>query len=196
MYIDSVIVNEDFDVTFRKVVEALESLSTEHQWVPPKRVERRSVMFGGNSIKDVARKSNNVSEISLEDTFTTLVRMGYRTVAIDHVLEETVFESKKKKKKGEPRDNTDLVPPPRNIANLIKRRKQGERVTEVPVLNDGLCWVVFLRDDGECREVLFWEGKVGRIGLRTVVPRDWFVNVLVPLNSSTLSPLSGAGHHD
>nr|CAD7428871.1 unnamed protein product [Timema monikensis] len=34
MYIDSVIVNEDFDVTFRKVVEALESLSTEHQWVP------------------------------------------------------------------------------------------------------------------------------------------------------------------
>nr|CAD7453696.1 unnamed protein product [Timema tahoe] len=47
-------------------------------------------------------------------------RVGYRTVAIDHVLEETVFESKKKKKKGEPRDNTDLVPPPRNIANLIK----------------------------------------------------------------------------
>nr|CAD7592393.1 unnamed protein product [Timema genevievae] len=46
--------------------------------------------------------------------------LGYRTVAIDHVLEETVFESKKKKKKGEPRDNTDLVPPPRNIANLIK----------------------------------------------------------------------------
>ncbi|XP_067006977.1 protein PALS2 isoform X2 [Anabrus simplex] len=33
-YIDQVIVNEDFDVTFRKVVEALEMLSTEHQWVP------------------------------------------------------------------------------------------------------------------------------------------------------------------
>nr|CAD7428872.1 unnamed protein product [Timema monikensis] len=48
------------------------------------------------------------------------VLVGYRTVAIDHVLEETVFESKKKKKKGEPRDNTDLVPPPRNIAKLVK----------------------------------------------------------------------------
>ncbi|KDR14827.1 MAGUK p55 subfamily member 6 isoform X2 [Zootermopsis nevadensis] len=33
-YIDLVVVNEDFDVTFRKVAEALEALSTEHQWVP------------------------------------------------------------------------------------------------------------------------------------------------------------------
>lgn len=33
-YIDQIIVNEDFDITFRKVVEALETLSTEHQWVP------------------------------------------------------------------------------------------------------------------------------------------------------------------
>ncbi|GLH04611.1 Peripheral plasma membrane protein CASK [Gryllus bimaculatus] len=33
-YIDMTITNEDFDVTFRKVVEALDALSTEHQWVP------------------------------------------------------------------------------------------------------------------------------------------------------------------
>jgi len=33
-YIDLVLVNEDFDITFRKVVEALDALSTEHQWVP------------------------------------------------------------------------------------------------------------------------------------------------------------------
>lgn len=33
-YIDYVIVNEDFDVTFRKVVEALDKISNEHQWVP------------------------------------------------------------------------------------------------------------------------------------------------------------------
>lgn len=33
-YIDMVVVNDDFDVTFRKVVEALEALSHEHQWVP------------------------------------------------------------------------------------------------------------------------------------------------------------------
>lgn len=33
-YIDLVIINEDFDVTFRKVVEALNALATEHQWVP------------------------------------------------------------------------------------------------------------------------------------------------------------------
>ncbi|XP_049802744.1 protein PALS2 isoform X2 [Schistocerca nitens] len=33
-YIDLTIINEDFDGTFRKVIEALEVLSTEHQWVP------------------------------------------------------------------------------------------------------------------------------------------------------------------
>lgn len=33
-YVDLVIINEDFDVTFRKVVEALEALAQEHQWVP------------------------------------------------------------------------------------------------------------------------------------------------------------------
>jgi len=33
-YIDLTITNEDFDITFRKCVEALEHLSTEHQWVP------------------------------------------------------------------------------------------------------------------------------------------------------------------
>ncbi|KAK2581825.1 hypothetical protein KPH14_002293 [Odynerus spinipes] len=33
-YIDLVIVNEDFDQTFRKVVAALDALATEHQWVP------------------------------------------------------------------------------------------------------------------------------------------------------------------
>lgn len=33
-YIDLVIINEDFDITFRKVVEALDTLATEHQWVP------------------------------------------------------------------------------------------------------------------------------------------------------------------
>lgn len=33
-YIDAVIVNEDFDITFRKVIEALDALSHEHQWVP------------------------------------------------------------------------------------------------------------------------------------------------------------------
>ncbi|CAD7080129.1 unnamed protein product [Hermetia illucens] len=33
-YFDMVIVNEDFDETFRKVIEALDQLSHEHQWVP------------------------------------------------------------------------------------------------------------------------------------------------------------------
>lgn len=33
-YIDEVIVNDDFDSTFRKVLQTLDSLSTEHQWVP------------------------------------------------------------------------------------------------------------------------------------------------------------------
>lgn len=33
-YLDMVIVNEDFDTTFRQVLDALEVLSHEHQWVP------------------------------------------------------------------------------------------------------------------------------------------------------------------
>ncbi|XP_066254822.1 protein PALS2 isoform X1 [Euwallacea similis] len=33
-YIDQVITNNDFDVTFRQIVEALDALTTEHQWVP------------------------------------------------------------------------------------------------------------------------------------------------------------------
>ncbi|CAB0005424.1 unnamed protein product [Nesidiocoris tenuis] len=33
-YIDMVIVNEDFDVTFRKVVDAMSNLGSKHQWVP------------------------------------------------------------------------------------------------------------------------------------------------------------------
>jgi guanylate kinase len=33
-YFDLVVVHEDFDSTFRKVAQALDSLSTDHQWVP------------------------------------------------------------------------------------------------------------------------------------------------------------------
>lgn len=33
-YIDLVIVNNDFDSTFRQIILALDSLTTEHQWVP------------------------------------------------------------------------------------------------------------------------------------------------------------------
>uniref|UniRef100_A0AAR5Q1T0 MAGUK p55 subfamily member 6 n=1 Tax=Dendroctonus ponderosae TaxID=77166 RepID=A0AAR5Q1T0_DENPD len=33
-YIDQVITNNDFDMTFRQIIEALEALTTEHQWVP------------------------------------------------------------------------------------------------------------------------------------------------------------------
>ncbi|XP_035714586.1 MAGUK p55 subfamily member 2 isoform X4 [Folsomia candida] len=33
-YYDLVVVNEDFDTTFRRVAQSLDSLSTDHQWVP------------------------------------------------------------------------------------------------------------------------------------------------------------------
>ncbi|XP_050302659.1 protein PALS2 isoform X3 [Anthonomus grandis grandis] len=33
-YIDQVITNNDFDITFREIIDALEALTTEHQWVP------------------------------------------------------------------------------------------------------------------------------------------------------------------
>lgn len=33
-YYDLVVVNEDFDSSFRRVAQALDALSTDHQWVP------------------------------------------------------------------------------------------------------------------------------------------------------------------
>lgn len=33
-YIDTVIVNEDMDKTFLQIVEVLETLANQHQWVP------------------------------------------------------------------------------------------------------------------------------------------------------------------
>jgi len=33
-YIDLVVINDDFDITFRKVIQALDALSHEHQWIP------------------------------------------------------------------------------------------------------------------------------------------------------------------
>lgn len=33
-YLDLVVINEDFDSTFRRTAQALDSLSTDHQWVP------------------------------------------------------------------------------------------------------------------------------------------------------------------
>lgn len=35
-YLDMEVINEDFDITFRKVIEALDALSHEHQWVREK----------------------------------------------------------------------------------------------------------------------------------------------------------------
>lgn len=38
--------------------------------------------------------------------------MGYRTIAINQVVDEANLETKKKKKKGETREVGDVVPPP------------------------------------------------------------------------------------
>ncbi|GJQ86603.1 hypothetical protein Trydic_g7836 [Trypoxylus dichotomus] len=44
-----------------------------------------------------------------------LIEQGYRTIAINQVLEEANLEPKKKKKKGEPRDVGDIVPAPIDV---------------------------------------------------------------------------------
>lgn len=50
--------------------------------------------------------------------------MGYRTVAINQVLEEANLETKKKKKKGETREIVDVVPAPfEPPAHLVKVNK-------------------------------------------------------------------------
>ncbi|KRT80142.1 hypothetical protein AMK59_8233 [Oryctes borbonicus] len=57
--------------------------------------------------------------LTTEDFIKTkklLIELGYRTIAINQVLEEANLEPKKKKKKGEPRDVIDIVPAPVDVA--------------------------------------------------------------------------------
>lgn len=59
-----------------------------------------------------------VSPASAKYTLKILYDYGYRTIAINQVLEENNLEPKRKKKKGEPRDNEDIIPSPFNLTEL------------------------------------------------------------------------------
>lgn len=44
--------------------------------------------------------------------------MGYRTIAINQILDDSNCEPKKKKKKGDSRDISDIVPLPVDVKSL------------------------------------------------------------------------------
>ncbi|PSN41761.1 Ribonuclease P protein subunit p30 [Blattella germanica] len=57
---------------------------------------------------------------TLRKTCNTLIDYGYQTIALNTCCEGSIFESKKKKKKGEPQDRpTDPIPEP-GYADLVK----------------------------------------------------------------------------
>lgn len=57
----------------------------------------------------------------MKDNRFAFVSVGYRTVAINQVIDEANLEPKKKKKKGETREIADVVPAPFEVsADLLK----------------------------------------------------------------------------
>ncbi|XP_026469192.1 ribonuclease P protein subunit p30 [Ctenocephalides felis] len=75
---------------------------------------------------DLCVESDGITKDSLRVTCERLFNLGYRTVAINQTIDDTVFESKRKKKKGEARDNPDVVPIPLafEFADEFKKRLQ------------------------------------------------------------------------
>lgn len=60
-------------------------------------------------------------EPDLKHTLKALYNLGYRTVAVNQIIEtDGNQEPKKKKKKGEPRDNADCVPNPYDLQIIRK----------------------------------------------------------------------------
>jgi hypothetical protein len=58
-------------------------------------------------------------ENNYEHTLKLLHEFGYRTIAINQVIDGNDLEQKKKKKKGEPREaSSDPVPEPHKIINV------------------------------------------------------------------------------
>ncbi|XP_069674523.1 ribonuclease P protein subunit p30 [Periplaneta americana] len=51
---------------------------------------------------------------SLRNTCQTLLDLGYRVIALNHVFDASVLEQKKKKKKGEVQEKSDPIPAPSN----------------------------------------------------------------------------------
>ncbi|XP_046385304.1 ribonuclease P protein subunit p30 [Ischnura elegans] len=66
---------------------------------------------------------------TVKKTIETAIQLGYKVIAIDTVLEESAFETKKKKK-GEPRDNVDIVPAPIDLHEIL-----GDSAKDVKILH-------------------------------------------------------------
>ncbi|XP_071448119.1 ribonuclease P protein subunit p30 [Hetaerina americana] len=69
------------------------------------------------------------NKASIKKTVEMAKQLGYNVIALDTRLEESAFEVKKKKK-GEPRDITDIVPAPANLDDIL-----GESQTNIKILH-------------------------------------------------------------
>ncbi|KAJ8973269.1 hypothetical protein NQ317_017724 [Molorchus minor] len=56
-----------------------------------------------------------ISQGNVEQTLKILYNLGYRTIAINQIIEDFNIEMKKKKKKRQPSDTLDAVPIPYNV---------------------------------------------------------------------------------
>ncbi|KAI4464271.1 ribonuclease p subunit p30 [Holotrichia oblita] len=63
-----------------------------------------------------------------------LIELGYRTIAINQILEEANLEPKKKKKKGEPRDVIDIVPAPIDVTKYETKSPNYKKYHIIAIL--------------------------------------------------------------
>ncbi|KAG7207514.1 hypothetical protein KM043_009146 [Ampulex compressa] len=131
-YIDLVIVNEDFDHTFRQAVAALDALATEHQWVPRTHEEEAptngkvpSATFPGSSICHVyiAGKDSTPRDTS------RLCPVSRRTANLDRRRNMHIIRQ------------LDVHPKVREEADILVRTFSGAVVTIISTIIMGILFL-------------------------------------------------------
>lgn len=75
-------------------------------------------MFETRGFYDLCLQESLFTQEDSEDVIKRLYDYGYKTIAVNQLIEDKIIEPKKKKKKGEPRETQDIVPQPYNVAKL------------------------------------------------------------------------------
>ncbi|XP_014481903.1 PREDICTED: ribonuclease P protein subunit p30 [Dinoponera quadriceps] len=73
-----------------------------------------------NGFFDLCVNISNNDPVHLKNVLLRLHQMGYRTVALNQILHENVFDDKKKKKNDESKESSSMVPNPIDVSKLNK----------------------------------------------------------------------------
>ncbi|XP_018577690.1 uncharacterized protein LOC108915999 [Anoplophora glabripennis] len=90
--------------------------------------------LNANSFFDMCISEACFSQGNVEETLKMLYNYGYRTIAINYLVDDGNIEHKKKKKKGDSRSTFDLVPVP-YITEKVKDWVSKLKLENFEVLN-------------------------------------------------------------